>query len=265
MSILDISDVLLEAGLSAAATDEERAIVQTAITRAEGAVKRFLKYDPTQQSRTEYYPQRDYQITSRESIWEADANNAYIRRFAESATDELLLEHLPIRTGTLPRVFIDYDGRGGARSGSFAADTEKTYGTDFWPNVSKNDSNGDAVSLDGILNSVGLWPVERGAVKVIYTAGYSVAELRGNDLKIDASPIYRAALDEAVRLLKKAFINRKTSVGFLAGPLTSERLGDYGYNLDASTASRLFASATELTGEAKEALQPFVNYGILAL
>jgi hypothetical protein len=43
--------------------------------------------------------------------------------------------------------------------------------------------------------------------------------------------------------------------------MTSENLGDYSYSVDASSISKLFGSATDLTTESKEKLSSFVNWG----
>jgi hypothetical protein len=107
-----------------------------------------------------------------------------------------------------------------------------------------------------------LWPTTAGSVKVVYTAGYSQTELRGQDALVDAGPIWEACVDEAVRRARKIFLQMKNSrVGWLSGPMTSENLGDYSYSVDASSISKLFGSATDLTTESKEKLSSFVNWG----
>ena len=73
------SEVLLEIGLSASATDEERAIVNSAVVRATGLVKRNLMYDPTRATRIEYYPQADYDLMNRYGRWESDGGSAVFR------------------------------------------------------------------------------------------------------------------------------------------------------------------------------------------
>ena len=119
--IADISELLLLLGLSASATEAERAIAQVALTKAEAAVKRHLKYDPVLGSRTEYYPNMDFSLQSRAAVWEVSDTEAYQRMLNDSATDELQLQHLPIRSITSLK--IDYDGRSGTRLGSFASST----------------------------------------------------------------------------------------------------------------------------------------------
>jgi hypothetical protein len=231
-----------------------------AITRAEGAVRRFLHYDPEMLQRTEYYPQSDYTHQTRDTVWESEGNQAFLRRLAEASTNDLQLQHIPIRS--VDDLRIDYDGRSGTQTGAFGIDTLKVQGTDYWPNFDGFDDDGDRICRDGILKSIGRWPVETGTVQVQYTAGYSAAELHGQTPLVDASPINEAVVDEAVRRVRRAQVwKKKNSIGFAAGPLTSEKLGDYGYTIDASMANRMFGSAYELMQETQAKLQEFVNYG----
>ena len=203
MKIIDDSLVLLELGLSDSPTDEERAIVQEAVTKAEGAVRKFLRYDPALAVRTEYYPQSRLDSPSQKGQWEVDANQAVFRRVSSAAVDELQLTHIPIRSSPAIELWVDSDARFGTKSGSFAASSKKVEGTDFWPQYDMNDSAGRKVCNDGILRSFGRWPLEPGSVKVTYWAGYTDEELNGQDSLIDASPIMEVAVEEALRRAKK--------------------------------------------------------------
>lgn len=266
-SIVDISEILLEMGLSGSPTEEEQAIAQVSITKAEGAIKRFLKYDPVQAVRTEYYPQSDYNQLGRVGIWEVNNNDAYIRRLAEAVVDELQVQHLPVRAtdsdgDNAIDLRIDFDGRSGTRSGSFDSDTQQTEGTDFWPNYDGVDSSGIAVCRDGIIRSEGRWPSVAGSVKIVYVAGYTATELHGQDTVVDASPIVDATIDEAIRRMKKAYSRmKKTGVGVAAGPFTSERLGDYSYNVASGIYERLVGTNWDILPETREKLSDFVNWG----
>ena len=260
-TIADISEVLLELGL-VSATDAQRALALAALQKAEAAVRRHLKYDPVLASRTEYYPQGVMAAGGGESVWEADDNNAYLSSRAGSAGNELQLRHIPVRSTPAVDLRIDYDGRSGTREGAFAAGTQKTEGSDFWPNYDALDSDGNKVCSDGLIRSQGLWPAEPGSVKIVYTAGYTAAELRGQESVIDASPILAAVIDEAARRFKKATVTgNRTGTGFLPGVVTSERLGDYSYSIDGSLAAKLVGSSWALMGEARELLADFVNLG----
>jgi len=259
--IVDASDVLLMLGLSTSPTAEETAIVNLSITQAESAIRRYLGYDPVLSSRTEYYPQMDLQASG-PSVWEANATSAYLRQQTSASTNELQVQHIPIRSNPAIDLRIDYDGRSGARSGSFAAESLKTEGEDYWPNYDGMDSDGHKICRDGIIRSVGLWPTEAGCVKIIYTGGYSSTELRGQSSLVDAGPIWEATLQETIRRAKTVFLTKKdTTVGWLAGPITSENLGDYSYTMDSSLISKLFGSSADLTAETVSKLSSFVNWG----
>jgi len=259
--IIDISAVILELGLSSSVTEEERAIASVAIRRAESAIKKFLHYDPVRQTRTEFYPQGQYGDGGGVGVWEANETDAYLRRESEASVSELQMRHIPIREIT--NLWIDYDGRGGNRSGSFSSSTLKTEGTDYWMNTDGHDSSDNGICRDGIIKSVGLWPREPGSVKITYVAGYTNAELHGEDDIIDAGPIGEAVVQEACIRARRAFVWKKNSrVGFMPGVFTSERAGDYSYTIDSGMAKTLFGGQWELSGSSIMLLQPFVNWGI---
>ena len=261
--IVDASEVWLRAGLSASITEEERAIVQQALVDAEGAVKRFLRYDPVRRSRTEFYPRVDQSYAGAAYIWDVSAQQAYIRQLAEETTSELRVQHVPVRSSPAIDLRIDYGARAGTVAGSFAAATLQTEGTDYWPNYTLVDSDGNSVCLDGIIRTIGLWPTVAGAVRIVYTAGYSENELHGVDNVIDASPIRTAVINEAVRRTEKAFVRRKsTALGWVAGIKTSESLGDYSYSVDAGLATKLYGDEKELMDESKKMLATFQNMAL---
>lgn len=259
--IVEISESLLLLGLSGTSTETERAIIQFCINPAEAAVRKFLNYDPVQATRTEYYPGGDSSSQGREGIWEVTDTVAYQRQLAEGSSDQLQLQHLPIRSITTLKV--DYDGRFGTRSGAFGTDTAWTEGEDFFPEYTGKDDSGAKYSLSGIVRSQGRWPLVAGSVEVVYVAGYSASELRNQAGGIvDASAIHEAVIDEVTRRVQKHYSRmKKARVGFAAGPFTSESLGDYSYSVDAATLSKLVGASYDLLPETEAKLQSFVNYG----
>jgi hypothetical protein len=266
-SILTLEEVLVELGLTlATATTQEQEVAQRAIRQAEGAIKRHLRYDPVQKVRTEYYPNMEPSLGSRAAVWETNDTEAYVRYLSDASTDELQVLSLPIRekdaegANTID-LRLDYDGRSGTRSGSFAAETQRTEGTDFWPNYDMIDSLGNRVCTDGIIRSEGRWPAVPGSVKITYLAGYTANELAGEDDVIDASPIKDAAMNETVRRVHKRFSQMKKRTGFGTGALASESLGDYSYSADAGSLKDLTSSRHALTQESVALLQDFVNFG----
>lgn len=261
-AIIDISEALLDLGLAGSVTETERAEVNTCLNRAEGAVRRYLRYDPVQRSRTELYPGMDVQIAGTTGVWEANSAQAYLRTVSSGATSELQLRHIPIRSSPAIDLRIDYAAKSGAASGAFGSGSVKSEGVDFWPNYTRYDSDGNKVCDDGILRSVGLWPLEPGTVKIVYTAGYSAAELHGQDSIIDASPIIDAVLAETVRRMHKLqALKKKSGTGWVPGSLQSESLGDYSYSMGGSSADKMMGQQYDIMPETAEKLADFVNMG----
>lgn len=257
--IADISEALLELGLSSSVTDEERAIVDTALLRAEAAVRRYLGYDPVYGSHTEFYPNADYQAGQREGVWEVSGDQAVMRELTSAQVDELQLRHIPVRSIT--HLYVDYDGRCGTKAGAFAAATEKTVGVDFWSNYDGVDSVGVSVCRDGILRSSGMWPVTTGSVKVVYVAGYKAAELHGQDSVLSALPILEAVVGETCRRVRSIMaLKKRTGAGFVPGIITSESLGDYSYSVDSGSANQQVMGG-DLCRASIERLMEFRNFG----
>lgn len=264
-SIADISEVLLELGLSASVSDEERAVATEQLRRAEGAIKHFLKYDPVQRERTEYYPQQDFVLPINNTIFEISGESAVLRHVNQISADVLFVRHIPVRT--IANLWIDYDGRSGSLDTAFGDATLKVEGTDYWPNYDIQDGAGKKVCRDGMLRSIGIWPSEPGNVKIKYTAGYTEAEFRGEDAILDASPIWRSVVIEAARRVRAVFASRKHgAIGFTAGHLVKERMGDYAYELGTgkdSPAAIQFGGTQSLLPETEQVLQDFINHGYI--
>lgn len=260
--IVEQSEVILQLGLSTTITEEERAMVAMSLTKAEAAVRRYLKYDPALKSRTEFYPRMQYNNQRSEAVWEVSDTEAYLRTSEQASAGELQVQHLPIRRTVAPRVWIDYDGRSGTLAGSFT--DEKVEGTDFWPNYDGYDSAGNQICRDGIIRSISGWPTTPNSIKITYTSGYTPEEFRGQDSLVDASPIWESILEEAVIRVRSVFIWKKRQVGgFTTGLITTERMGDYSYSIDASASSTLFSSQWDLQSGTVMKLTDFVNMGYM--
>jgi hypothetical protein len=261
-TVITDDDIYADLGITIP-TAAEAAVVTAAIKRALGAVKQYLGYDPCYSARTEYYPRMSGTPLLTEGVWEVNDTSAYLKDVSTGKRNELQLQHLPVRSIT--SLYIDYDGRSGTKVDSFSTDSLKTEGVDFWPNYQGIDSSGNKVCFDGILHTDGIWPSEQGCVKVTYTAGYTNDELQGNDNSIDASPIWSAVLLEATRIARTILILQKGTMGHVAGPKMSEKLGDYSYTLDTGMSSKILGGVTGSSGglsmDTKDLLEPFVNYG----
>lgn len=255
--IVDPSVILLLAGLSDSPTDTERAIVLECLRSAESAVRNHLRYDPVLKSHTEFYPQMDFSPIPAEGVWEVSDTEAYLRRASSAVSDELQVIHIPIRS--ISSLKIDYDGRFGKRSGSFGDSSLKSEGTDYWANYDSLDSSGNGICRDGIIRSMGSWPSEPGSVKITYTAGYSNAELAGQDDAIDASPIAEAVKGETMRRVNQVYSRMKTSGAGFSGPFSGETLDKYSYTKDASVLMAMVGGKTDLLLETEFKLVEFVR------
>lgn len=255
-SIVQPEDLYLFLGLSSERTSEECRVAQKALLMAEAAIRRYLQYNPVSATHTEYYPQMEASLPSAR-VWEVNETEAYQRRVDSGAHTELQIRNIPIRSVT--SLHVDYDGRSDTGTDPFPASSLWTEGTDFWPNYDMVDSQSNKVCGDGLLRTEGSWPSRPGSVKIVYTAGYTNAELKGEDSVIDALPIYEATLDEAQRRFIKAFSRRKAKAGFI-GPLASEGLGEYNYSVDGAARQNILSGS--LSRETQETLQPYINYGI---
>jgi hypothetical protein len=158
-------------------------------------------------------------------------------------------------------VWVDYDGRSGTRSGSFGPESLRVEGPAYWPNFDLVGSDGKMICRDGVLRTIGLWPTTPGTVKVQYTGGYTVSEIRGDDTILDASQIWEAALAESVRRARRVLSQKKSRIGVQAGALKSEKLGDYTYTLDDASAKEL--SGSDLLPRSMEQLHDFCNLGFM--
>lgn len=246
------------------ATDMERALVEMGIVHAEGAIKRYLRYDPVEKVRVQYYPRSDFRQEHRDLYWEVNQTTAYVREIAQAVSDVLQLDHIPIRA--ILNLWVNYDGRNGTQS--FAAEHLKVEGQDYWANYDSEDSDGEKVCQDGQIHSHGAWPDTPGCVKVQYRAGYTAREFAGQGYILDASPIVAAITMEAARRAKQAFLEaKKEGTGFVAGQIQSERLGDYSYSIGANQGSNsvvqtFFGGQNDLLPQTRTGLVDFVHWGI---
>ncbi len=258
VGIVTVDEVMATLGIPSP-TAVEIAVVEMAITKAVGAIRSFLGFDPILRQHTEFHPQQSYQAQIQRGIWEVMEQRAVLRQVSEAATNELQLAHRPVRQYPAMEVRIDYDGRAGSKTSSFGTETIKQEGADFWPNYDSYDAAGWKVCSDGILRTIGLWPTTANTVKVVYTAGYTNDEFHGLGGSLDASPIWDVCLEEASRRARRVIVESKGQLGLPAGVLQSESLGDYNYSLAADVAKRLYSG--DLLADSKAKLSNFVNYG----
>jgi len=255
MSIVDLSEVLLELGIADSPTVEEKAIATLAISKAEKLVKNFLGYDPVYSQRMEFYC---FGGISEDKInWEV--NTVFISN--RNAGNVLQLRRLPVRG--YPSIDLRIDLIGGVFGENCILEEGKSWVVDY----NGVDSKGRRFSDSGILYYLrGNWPTFPYGIGVSYYGGYKPEELRGRlDSGLDGTSIWSACLMESVRLAKLVLSKKKNEIlGHISGVVNSERLGDYSYSLSAEGEKQLFGDVVfSLSNEAKGMLSPYVNMGYL--
>lgn len=254
--IITQGELRMALGIDATITAQERALLTMLHPEAEAAVKRALRYDPEQRERTEYYPRArpDGHHNPVEGRYESTGLRAvFVQEDVEST---IVLAHIPIRS--VSELRVDYSGRYGQASGAFPADTAWTQGTDFYIDAGVSGLGGS-----GILLAERGWPQIPGSIKVTYTAGYSADEFSGRDTTnyIDASPIKSAVLETFLVSWHRTYATRKKSgVGFVPGPITSERMGDYSWSGGGQTAAMLGGMVLDVPPSAYNRLEPFIHF-----
>jgi hypothetical protein len=268
--ILTAAEARVSLGLFSTISDLDRALLETLMPKVDGCIADYLGYDPQYAviSDGEYYP-RNMQREVGEGIWETTATHAILT--SRGRNDTLQLANIPVRS--IEEVRVDYTGGFGQRPNTFGTDTIKVLGTDYW-----QDFLSPYFNATGHVFAFAGWPVQPGSVLVKYTAGYTKRELAGQAIKTENDPetsragsgINASAIKEAAELtLVKAFRQRKLLAkgpnGFTAGPITSERLGDYSYSVEGSIARDLASMKVSLPSEAAQKLDAYLHYGVLQL
>ena len=253
-------------GLTASISAQERAWLALAHREAESKVKKFIGYDPEQRTATEYYPRRLASEISTASRW--DVNEAHtaarLQRLSGTSNRTLQLQRLPVRK--IVTLHEDSNGRFNKGTSPFPASSLLTEGEDYWGEWDENN-----LCLSGLLINTGAWAATPGSIKVNYVAGYSPNELAGTadsastspytNVGVDAGDISAAVKSEALRRFKTYAVQGKhATAGWVAGTITSEKLGDYSYTLGGAS-SLLTSLASGLTSESEAGLESYVNWG----
>jgi hypothetical protein len=269
--ILKESEIRVVLGLEDTITDHERSVLVLAAKSIDAAIIARLGYDPVQRSRTEYYP-RYLRHGSGGGFWDVNVAHTHAVHIERNGPQTIQLKHLPIRKITSVRV--DSNGYFGKGASAFPASTAWTEGEDFFAEYEQGN-----YAPSGIVQARGAWTVTPGSIKITYLAGYSEAELAGEALAnvdsggivttayVNASDIKQAAILTAMKFFKTVEEHKKQStVGFTAGAINSEKLGDYSYTLDTSSVSSALSSMqVSLPQEADMLLEPYMHYGDLVL
>jgi len=242
--ILDVAEIAVFLGKGSTLTDAESAFLTMIQPMVERAIKSYCgcNLEP-QVSYTHYLPEqrrRGANVDIR--TWDVRGNNAVAMSAGGVIESQYLyLPERPVRTIT--SVNVDEGASGGQGADDFAGDN-LTAGDDYWLDVLA-----DGISRSGkLVRQTSYWPATPRSVKVVYTAGYSQAELTydaTNRTAGIAADIKMAALIA----IQNAFSQRGTD----GGEVKSEKLGDY-------AVTYAIEQASELPKRAKKYLRPYVRY-----
>ena len=252
MAILTNIELATVLGVSTSANNLDNAVLWS-----QRAAEAFVGYPLERATVTEYYPRSNTAVERDVFVDQPVTSSLWTRGYA-SRRHVLNLSRLPVQTSGLT-VYEDDGAYGGQVSGSFASSTALTLGEDFVLDIGQ-----DGVSESGrLLRIGGAWPSRIGSVKVTYSAGYSANELIGDTSGagdfIDASDIKDAIMLTAMFRFNELAANAGASGGSSAGPIVSESIEGYSYQLDSSFSARQLGMSQELPAEAKLKLQRYVN------
>jgi hypothetical protein len=270
--ILTAAEARVSLGLFSSISDLDRALLETLMPKVDAAIIEHLQYDPQYFADTdgEYYPRNWQREAASEGLWEVTATRAVYA--GRGRNDTIQAQRIPIRS--IEEVRIDFTGGFGQRPNTFGDDKIRLAGIDYW-----HDLLSPYFNATGHIFAFAGWPVQPGSVLIKYTAGYTKRELSGQAIRTENDPetsragsgFNASGIKEAAELtLVKAFRQRKllgkqATGGFTAGPITSERLGDYSYSVSEAIARDLASMKVSLPAEAKEKLEPFRHYGIIQI
>lgn len=128
--------------------------------------------------------------------------------YTGQGTQKLVLKSRPVYTTPTIQVFLDTNGFFGSTSGAFGSTRELTYGEDFALQIDQPDGTSRSAILYRIRD---VWPMQAarqvgylstfalptyGAIKVIYTAGYTVDNL---------PPVFRLAVNLLIANMRNIF------------------------------------------------------------
>lgn len=209
----------------------------------------YLGYEIERSNRTEFYP-RFNRHPSYDVFVNADANLSVVD---SPGLDYLYLRGRPVLLSGLS-VYEDYGAYGGQSPGSFPGSSLLTLGSDYYLDIWEA-----GVSRNGkVIRIGGTWPGLPGSIKVVYTAGYTDDELKGDltdaEDYVDGSDIHRGvklcALKAYAELTAYQQSESEGAGSSGIGPLSSETIDDYSYTMNPATAEKLFGLTIDIPREA---------------
>jgi len=242
--ILDPGEIAVWLGKGSTLTDAEAALIAMIQPMVERSIKAYCgcNLEP-QKTYTHYLPQRrrGNPATSVRS-WDVSGDKAVSVSAGRSLESESLwLPERPVRSIT--SVNVDEGAYGGQGSTDFSG-SNLVAGTDY-----QIDELESGLSISGKLIRRGsFWPSFPRTVKVVYTAGFTQAELTYDSTNREAGIAANVKL-ATLYAMQAVFAQH----GVDAGDIVSEKLGDYSVKYAGGIAQ-------ELPKRSKKLLRPFITY-----
>ena len=238
--LVTYAEVLVYLGKGSTVTTKEAGLLTTIKPQVERMVRRYVGCGITQQAAayTHYLPAGN-PLNTRDA-----ADSTVLSRFGT----HLQAPEFPIRTITT--VSEDTGAYAGTASSPWASTSLLTAGTDYYA-----DFDQAGLCKSGQLIRINTqWPSAPRSIELVYTAGWSVAELRGDvtDYNLDASDIRLAVLKAIAESFNEG-VSQQSGQGGSGGVIKSERLGDYSVSYDTTNVG----AKVELPMDAKLMLDPF--------
>lgn len=250
MTIIDPSEVLDDLGLENADPADIRRMSRS-IMSAQRAIEEYLGYLLERETHTEYYPIAR-QRSARDSFVDVIGQRVLLGREGDSA---LIIANRPVINDDTLAVYESFNGQSGQSTSAFPAASLLTKGSDYFLDVIGNED----YSMSGILyRRAGTWSPEIGSIMVIYSAGFTAADLNGTGTFKRAAVIKDSLFEEA----KRDFRQRRANAANLdrAAPLSSESIGQYSYSAGGGNAKEI-ANVLELSHAAKMRLHRWRKLG----
>ncbi|HVC95890.1 MAG TPA: hypothetical protein VND64_19525 [Pirellulales bacterium] len=249
MSICTTSDVTTYLGLAAM-----NALATLVQTLAEQHVKDHIgTQEIEQQSWTEYYPLDNAQV-QQPGDTQYVVDSAYQRAIPGFILSPNVIQLRQLAARQITSVNEDASGYFGQMAGSFGAGTLLTSGSDYFLKTEQPAlAGGLPISWSGHLVRRSFWfPAIAGSVKVVYTAGFTAGELAGR------WSVFKTACLETIGDL---YLRAKALAGGQKADMAGEAIGG-GVSM---SYFQNHLSGLSVPDRVAEMLQPFVNYGQMAL
>lgn len=225
--------------------DAETALIIQIHEFVERLVKNHLGYEVEESSYTEYLPISGNELSESVLFSGDDQLVQY-----GGGSDRLFLNELPVRS--IVSLYENASAYGMAAN--FVAGSLRIEGRDFYLH-----RGGTTISKSGMLVRIGgNWPTSPMSVKVGYAAGYTAAELAKTNIPYAVALAFAASWNECLSL-------QGSEIGQSAGPMTSEKIGDWSASYEPQSVQQIMGMLTDLPMKVRQLLAPYRKIDLVAV